>query len=589
VRLVKPIQRRRALARVNRRAPPAAESHDEPAGATRAPVPPRLPTAVFEAPRADSLPWPDLLNPVPTLTVDPVTLGRALAFSFVAGDDGGVLATALDTAPIAASSFEPECFFHELFVEDFVRTCLSVRIGGRPVRTNQRYLLRLLAQPPADPGALALRREIWRELAERRELRTALEAVYVKLCELRKLFEGEGRVGIRGEQARRRIEILQVIRESFRAMAVPELADCSSQLQRLAGFAVHVQRSPGHARLDELLRYEDAKAYAELTLQLGADGSVRGLRVLQLREDARNRYHVSIVRQWFGRLWLWLKGYRVTDGEIVDRWLDQVFEGVCPFIPALLQLIGDIELYLSGLALRDACAARGLATCFPELVAHTETGKIEQLFNPLLFMLDVTPVPCSIELGPAGVSTLVTGPNSGGKTRLLQALGILQLCAHAGMYAPAKSAVLPRASGIFASLTQAAGAEQPEGRLGTELLRIRMLFERAEAGYLVLVDELCSGTSPSEGEELFRLVIELLAELRPIAFVSTHFLRLAAELASDPGELPLQFIQVELDAQQRPTYHFVAGVAETSLAKQTAARLGVTREELLGLLAAKRR
>jgi DNA mismatch repair protein MutS2 len=167
-------------------------------------------------------------------------------------------------------------------------------------------------------------------------------------------------------------------------------------------------------------------------------------------------------------------------------------------------------------------------------------------------------------------------------------VGIFQLCAQAGMYAPASSAVLARVPGIFASLSQPAHPDQREGRLGTELLRIRMLFERAPAGSLVLIDELCSGTSPSEGEELFQLVLELLAELSPVALVSTHFLKFAAALAHDPSAPPLRFLQVELDARERPTYHFIPGVAETSLARQTAARLGVTREELRALMLARR-
>jgi DNA mismatch repair protein MutS2 len=216
----------------------------------------------------------------------------------------------------------------------------------------------------------------------------------------------------------------------------------------------------------------------------------------------------------------------------------------------------------------------------------TDDWQVRELFNPLL-LATVQPVPCALAFGAPGETTLITGPNSGGKTRLLQALGLLQLLAQSGMYVPAAAARLPRVPGIFASLTQPASAEQAEGRLGSELLRIRMLFERALPGSLVLVDELCSGTSPSEGEELFALVVELMQELSPHAFVSTHFLKLAASLA-EASTMALRFVQVELDARERPTYRFVHGVAETSLARQTAARLGVTREELRALIASRR-
>ncbi|MDB4990560.1 MAG: mismatch repair protein [Myxococcaceae bacterium] len=540
--------------------------------------PPARPGARFDAP------WPDLLHPDPKLVVDAAGLEKVLAFSFVAGDDAGVLATALDSAPIAASDFDPACFFDELFVTELARGVMRVQIKHRNVALNEGYLLRLLSHPPRDPRAVTLRSEIWRELADQPALRHAVEVVYLHVGALRRLFEGEGRVNIKGEQARRRLDILKSVQQTFAAMAAPELQGSTSQLTRIAGYAAHVQDSAAMRQLDELMRYENERAYADLTVQLAADGSVRGLKIVGVREDVQSRYHVPVLQQWLGRAWLWLKGYRVTEGEVLDRWLDQVFDGVCAFIPPLLQLLGDLELYLSGLAMRDHLMARGLTVCLPEWAEPGQPSQIEGLFNPLLVALDVTPVTCSLELGALSSTTLLTGPNSGGKTRLLQAVGLLQLCAHAGMFVPASSARLPRIPGIFASLSQAASAEQAEGRLGTELLRIRMLFERARPGYLVLIDELCSGTSPSEGEELFRLVLELLAELAPVALVSTHFLKFAAALSHDPSMPTLHFLQVELDGCERPTYRFIPGVATTSLARQTAARLGVTREELRALM-----
>ena len=149
--------------------------------------------------------------------------------------------------------------------------------------------------------------------------------------------------------------------------------------------------------------------------------------------------------------------------------------------------------------------------------------------------------------------------------------------------------MLPRADGLFVSLFEEGRADQPEGHLGMELLRIRRMFEQLEPGPLVLLDELCSGTNPSEGEEIARLVLSLLPELEARAFVTTHLLQFAARLEETRPSPHLAFLQVELDPHERPTYRFVPGVAKTSLAHKTAARLGVTREELLALVAARRR
>jgi len=136
---------------------------------------------------------------------------------------------------------------------------------------------------------------------------------------------------------------------------------------------------------------------------------------------------------------------------------------------------------------------------------------------------------------------------------------------------------------MFVSLVQQAEAEQSEGRLGTELLRIRRLFESLPRGGLAILDELCSGTNPTEGEEIFQLLIELLGELSPVAFISTHFLGLAARLERE-RPVELTFLEVELGASGKATYRFTPGVAKTSLARGVAERLGVTRESLRALL-----
>ncbi len=138
--------------------------------------------------------------------------------------------------------------------------------------------------------------------------------------------------------------------------------------------------------------------------------------------------------------------------------------------------------------------------------------------------------------------------------------------------------------GLVVSLIEEARADQHEGRLGTELLRIRALFERLPPGAMVILDELCSGTNPSEGEEIFELVVRMLSRLRPQALITTHFLAFAARLERENRIGELRFLQVELGVDDRPTYQFVPGVARTSLAGQAAARLGVTGEQLLALV-----
>jgi DNA mismatch repair protein MutS2 len=248
----------------------------------------------------------------------------------------------------------------------------------------------------------------------------------------------------------------------------------------------------------------------------------------------------------------------------------------------------DLEVYLAALRFRALAKSKNLEVCLPELV-NGDAGETEapssyfsKLFNPFLLLESAAPVPCDINHGAHAIS-IVTGPNSGGKTRLLQAVGLSQLLAQAGLFVPARSARLSIRSGMFVSLVQQAESDQSEGRLGTELLRIRRLFESLPRGGLAILDELCSGTNPTEGEEIFELLIELLGELCPAAFISTHFLGLAARLERE-RPVELTFLEVELGANGKATYRFTPGVAKTSLARGVAERLGVTRESLRALL-----
>ncbi len=226
----------------------------------------------------------------------------------------------------------------------------------------------------------------------------------------------------------------------------------------------------------------------------------------------------------------------------------------------------------------------GLSVSLPRFVADEEAPALRRLFNPLLLLQDVVPVPCDIETAYHDALVLITGPNSGGKTRVLQALAITQLLGQVGLFVPAAESSLVRAPKMFVSLIEEAPADQKEGRLGTELMRVRRLFEQLEPGSLVILDELCSGTNPSEGIAIFEMVLGLLPRLRPRAFLTTHFLDAARGLAANPPTKRLETLQVELDERDDPTYQFVPGVAPTSLAHAVAARLGVTAEELEALV-----
>jgi DNA mismatch repair protein MutS2 len=525
---------------------------------------------------------PDLLSADPRVRIDLATLRQALVFAFASSGSQDVFEDITAKASLPPSSWNRAAFARDLYLDEVVEACMSVHIAGTRYGACVRYLVRAIGEPPDNVRDVDVRRSVLAELSTSPDARGELERVYLAIVRLRGLFCAPRQPAPRT----RRVEILRAARETFELLA-KSFEGATSALARLRAFGAAVTGSDPHGRVVAFLDHDEHVASLDLRVRVGADGEVRAMELVGVRVAHQNPFYVSLFRRFLVRLALFLRGYRTTSEEVAERLLSEVFAGIEDEVAALFQILGDAELYLGALCFRDRARDKGLDVSLPTLVAQNEPLRLEGLFNPLLLASGATPIACDLRAGP-GTIVIVTGPNSGGKTRLLQALATAQLLADAGLFAPARAARIPRASGLFASLFEEARAGQPEGHLGMELMRIRRLFDEMDTGALVVLDELCSGTNPSEGEEIARLVLSLLPELGVRAFVTTHLLTFAQSLSAEARHGSLEFLQAELDAEDRPTYRFVPGVARTSLAHKTAARLGVTREEILDRIAAKR-
>jgi DNA mismatch repair protein MutS2 len=515
---------------------------------------------------------PDLLHPTPWCRVDREQTQTALVLAFAGGAAGGLFAAALDASLLAPSSWSPATYARDVFLEEFIAQCFKIRSLRGESLLSTKHLLRLIAHPPSDLKIAEYRRAVLAELMQRPELRAQLEELYRLLRRLKTRIEAANGIGKWGAQ-RRQLDVLQLFKD-----IIDKMAQCD--LVRLSAFANRIRTAEPYRSLTELLNYDDHLATLDLKVRVGADGGIRGFRIVSVEENEKNSFAVSPLRRWLTKLELFVRGFRFSDGEIMARLIDAVFEGIEPELVPLVQLSGDLEFYLGALGFCDLSGAAGLQVCFPEFVNPEQPRRLCGFYNPLLFAQSARVVPCDLVVDCHGATVLVTGPNSGGKTRLLQGVALAQVLAQSGLFVPGTVASISPTAGLVVSLIQETKVDQSEGRLGTELMRIRELFEHLPAGAMVILDELCSGTNPSEGEEIFELVLRMLSRLRPQTFITTHFLTFAARLEREHDVEGLRFLQVEIGPDQQPTYAFIPGVARTSLAAQTAARLGVTGEQL---------
>jgi DNA mismatch repair protein MutS2 len=545
------------------------------------------------APHSEAAPFVDLLGGLPRLRINTTGLRQILTFAFSSGGSQAELARAIGEAKAAPSLFSAECFSEDLFLGSLIDRVFWRGRGALRSSASagvKRHLLGLLSSPPSGPEALEVvrfRQAISWELFERPDLADRTAALVQRIESLFELLEAGG-VGQRLDPTRRGLDILAALKRIVDEAA--HFGSASSGLSRVAAWAEATRGTPGFKRLMDLLDYEGRLATVEVNVRLGRLGEVRGLEVVRVSENVDSPFHVSPWQRFWGNVSLFFRGLRLRKEEVFSRIVHDTFDGVIGAFAAVLQLLAQLEFYRMGLSLANFAKERGLDACLPEFGGATRN--LTDLFNPFLLLEDRPPRPCDLNTGGFGSIVIITGPNSGGKTRLLQALGITQVLGQSGLFVPARGAALPWQEGLFASLSIAPEVDQREGRLGTELLRIRRLFEKSEVGSLVLVDELCSGTNPAEAEELFRMVLQLLSALSAQAFVTTHFLEFAARLEQASTRLSelggLEFLCVGLDADKHPTYRFERGVADSALAQQTAQRLGVTEAELTSLVKAAR-
>lgn len=581
------LQRRSTSESLRRRRRPAADAD---AGG-----PPSFyvqPVGAAPAPDADSGPVvPDLLHARPRPWGDLRGSSELVRFAFEGGDCEGVFDTLIQALPLAPTTFVAEAFASQLYLDDLVKSSLRIEIAGARVEPDAKVLRRVLETPPSRAEDCETRQGVLAELVARPELRADLERAYLALRRLRESLECSTQT--EPNLVRRKIAVLAALRRCVEAFA-DHFEGAESALSRLRALGHRVRAEEAFSRLVQLVDVEGNLATVDVRLRLGSDGTIRGFGVLAIRENPDNAILPGPVRRFFERLFSFFRGYRYGESEVVVRLLEEVFAPLADHVVALLATTGAIETYLAALGFRDLARQKGLEVCLPEISAPPSAGEpgaervLEGLFNPLLFLQhDVTPIPCRVPVPRHDALVVITGPNSGGKTRLLQSLALTQLLGQVGLFVPAARARIVRAPNLFLSLVTDGDAAQIEGRLGTELMRIRRLFEQLEPGSVAILDELCSGTNPNEGEDIFAMVVSLLPRLRPQVFVSTHFLGLAARLERERPVESLAFLQVELDPEEKPTYQFVPGVATTSLAHKVAARLGVTEAELRALVDAK--
>ncbi|HEU5262630.1 MAG TPA: Smr/MutS family protein [Gemmatimonadales bacterium] len=199
--------------------------------------------------------------------------------------------------------------------------------------------------------------------------------------------------------------------------------------------------------------------------------------------------------------------------------------------------------------------------------------------HPLLIGAEPPVVPFDLVLAPDERTVLVSGPNTGGKTVLIKAVGLLCLMAQSGVIPPlGPQSTLPVFDAVFADIGDRQSIAASLSTFSAHVAALRDILEHAGAGSLVLLDEIGSGTDPAEGGALAAAILKTLTRRRAVTLATTHLGALKKLAAETVG---IVNASLQFDAETlTPTYRLLKGVPGRSYGLAIARRLGVAPEVL---------
>jgi DNA mismatch repair protein MutS2 len=359
------------------------------------------------------------------------------------------------------------------------------------------------------------------------------------------------------------------------------LLDTASPRLAAARREVHAARHRLLRKLETLLRGLDPT-----TAPVDASVTVRGGRyVIPVRRDSRSRPG-GIVHDESGsagtlfvepteaiELGNALREAEVNEERETLRVLRELTDLLRPELPTVRELV-EMCVAVDDLVARARYAMEAGGEV-PEMAAAPGAIRIVNGRHPLLLAGAEPVVPFDLELAPEERTLLISGPNTGGKTVLLKAVGLAAALAQSGIVPPVGAGSrLPVFRRYFADIGDRQSIAASLSTFSAHVRMLRRILDAADDATLVLLDEVGSGTDPAEGAALAAATLVSLTARGTLTLATTHLGSLKDVASHTPGVVnaSLQFDASTLT----PTYRFLKGVPGRSYGLAIARRLGVS-------------
>lgn len=215
-------------------------------------------------------------------------------------------------------------------------------------------------------------------------------------------------------------------------------------------------------------------------------------------------------------------------------------------------------------------------------IPHINESSLIRLYNARHPVLLITKsedecIPLNIELNESERVVVITGPNAGGKTVAVKTLGLLTAMALSGIPIPAdSSSTIPMIRNIYVDIGDEQSIIDNLSTFSGHIMRISYIIEKVGARDMVIIDELGTGTDPSQGASLGCVILEELRDRGAIVFATTHLIDIVGFVYTSEGMInaSMEFDQVTLS----PLYRLRIGEPGESHAFEIAAKYGLSED-----------
>lgn len=182
-------------------------------------------------------------------------------------------------------------------------------------------------------------------------------------------------------------------------------------------------------------------------------------------------------------------------------------------------------------------------------------------------------VPLNFKMGNGINGVIITGPNTGGKTVAIKTVALNCLMAQCGLHVSCEKAEICLNNQILCDIGDGQNLSENLSTFSAHITNVLDILRKANEESLVIMDELGSGTDPTEGMGIAIAILEELKKSGALYLVTTHYpeVKSYAEREESVVNARMTFDKESL----KPLYRMVIGEAGESCALYIAKKLGM--------------